>query len=225
MYSTPNYYTKAIKENPLLSREEEITLSRKAKKGNLRARQRLIESNYRLAISMAKKYHRTGIDFEDLLQESSSGLIRAVDKFDPERGNKFSTYACWWIKQAILQYINESATDIKVPTHSRLLNSKIKTKIIEIEEETGKTPSLEELSEALGETVKKIKYTLKANKSIVSLNNTVNEDSNTSFEANIKDTSEYIDPEKNFERKELKACGTPSFAGIDLSSFPSASNL
>ena len=200
-------YSKAIKENKLLTKAEEMDLSRKAKKGNKRARQKLVESNYRLAISMAKKYHRQGTSFEDLLQESVVGLLKAVDKFDPELGYKFSTYACWWIKQAILQFVNESSTDIKVPTHSRLLNQKIKKKIAEIENETGTAPSVEVLSEQLGETVKKINYTLKANKHITSLDSLIEINNSTgqaSLKVQIKDSSDYVNPEKSLERKELK---------------------
>ena len=110
-----------------------------------------IESNYRLVLSIAKKYHRNDINFEDLLQESSIGLLKAVDRFDPELGYKFSTYACWWIKQAALQYINENVTDIKVPTHSRLLNSKIKKAINKFENDHGRAPSYKEVGELVGE--------------------------------------------------------------------------
>ena len=204
MYSVNEQYSKVIKENKLLTRAEEFDLSKKAKKGNLRARQKLVESNYRLAISMAKKYHRNGISFDDMVQESVIGLLKAVDKFDPDLGYKFSTYACWWIKQSILQFINESSTDIKVPTHSRLLNQKIKKKITEIENETGTTPTLDQLSEEMGETVKKIKYTLKANEHIKRLCDDNNEEGSGSLLSNVKDHSDYINPEKNLERKELK---------------------
>jgi len=206
MQASNRAFTEIIKQNPLLTREQEQVLARKAKKGNLKAREKLIQSNYRLAISMAKKYHRPNIDFEDLLQESTAGLIKAVDKFDPELGYKLGTYACWWIKQAILPFINESISDIKVPSHSRMLNSKIKNKINELELKNGKVPSLEEISVELGESVKKIKYTLKANEHIVSLDNTFDSDnsSNRSYVESIKDTSSYADPAINLENKELK---------------------
>lgn len=204
--TTSKSFSQVIRNNPLLTREQEQSLARKAKQGNKAAREKLIQSNYRLAIAMAKKYHRPNIDFEDLLQESTAGLIKAADKFDPELGYKFGTYACWWIKQAILPFINESISDIKVPTHSRMLNSKIKNKINEIELQTGSKPTLEELSIALDESVKKIKYTLKANESIVSLDNTFDSDNdnNRSYVESIKDTSDYVDPAKNLENKELK---------------------
>ena len=204
MYFVNEQYSKVIKENKLLTRDEEIDLSKKAKKGNKRARQKLVESNYRLAISMAKKYQRNGISFDDMLQESVIGLLKAVDKFNPDLGYKFSTYACWWIKQSILQFINESSADIKVPTHSRLLNQKIKKKILEIENKTGTTPTLEDLSEELGETVKKINYTLKANQNISRLSDDSKEEATGISITNIKDHSDYINPEKSLERKELK---------------------
>ena len=196
-------YSKIIKENPLLTKSQEIELSRKIKKGDNAARKKLIESNYRLVISIAKKYHRNGLDFEDLLQESSIGLLKAVNKFDPELGYKFSTYACWWIKQAALQYINEKSTNIKVPTHSRLLNSKIKKEISKFEEDNGRNPTLQEISDIIGEPVKKIKYTLKSNKHISSIDKTNDEEKTSSLLNKIEDTSIYCNPEKSLENKEL----------------------
>ena len=124
-------FSEIIKKNPLLTKKQEFELSKKAKRGDLKARQKLVESNYRLVISIAKKYHRKDIDFNDLLQESSTGLLKAVDRFDPDLGHKFSTYACWWIKQAALSFINEQSGSIKVPTHSRMLNARIKSKLLE----------------------------------------------------------------------------------------------
>lgn len=199
-----NGYSKIIKNNPLLSRKEEKKLSESIKKGDSRARQKLIESNYRLAYSIAKKYYRQGMNFEDLLQESNIGLIKAVDKFDHTLGYKFSTYACWWIKQAALQYINESSTDIKVPTHSRMLNSKIRKTALELEKKNGKSPSIEEISEEIGESVKKINYTLKANKTILSIDKE-NADTGYSIKNSYKDDSDYSNPEKSLENKELNS--------------------
>jgi len=199
-------FVKTIKENPLLTKQQEIELANKIKKGDAKARQKLIESNYRLVISIAKKYHRDELDFEDMIQESSIGLIKAVDRFDPTLGYKFSTYACWWIKQSALQYVNENSSNIKVPTHSRMLNSKIKNKIIELEERNGKQPTLEEVSNELGESVKKIKYTLHANKKIASLEKSLDENSkNATLLNKVEDSSVYSNPEKLMESKELNA--------------------
>ena len=196
-------YSDIIKNNPLLTKKQEIDLSRKIKKGDSEARKKLIESNYRLVLSIAKKYHRSDVSFDDLLQESSIGLLKAVDRFDPELGYKFSTYACWWIKQAALQYINENITNIKVPTHSRLLNAKIKNKIKEIEEDEGKKPTLERLSKEIGENVNKLKYTLKSNRYIASIDASRDDDGNT-LASKIADESDFINPEQLLEKKELK---------------------
>ena len=199
-------FIKTIKENPLLTKQQEIDLANKIKKGDAKARQKLIESNYRLVISIAKKYHRDELDFQDMIQESSIGLIKAVDRFDPTLGYKFSTYACWWIKQSALQYVNENTSNIKVPTHSRMLNSKIKNKIVELEERNGKQPTLEEVSNELGESVKKIKYTLHANKKIASLEKSLDENStNATLLNKIEDSSVYSNPEKLMESKELNS--------------------
>ena len=191
-----------IKNNPLLTKRQEIALANKMKDGDMSARKKLIESNYRLVLSIAKKYHRSYISFEDLIQESSIGLIKAVDKFDPSLGHKFSTYACWWIKQAALQYINENTSNIKVPTHSRLLNAKIKNTISKLNTQNGTAPSLEDISSEIGESVKKIKYTINANKNISSLDADLN-DSGFSLANKVEDESFYVNPEKCYERKEL----------------------
>ena len=197
-------FIKTIKENPLLTKRQEIDLANKIKKGDKKARQKLIESNYRLVISIAKKYHRDNLDFQDMIQESSVGLIKAVDRFDPTLGYKFSTYACWWIKQSALQYVNENASNIKVPTHSRMLNSKIKSKINELEERNGRQPTLEEVSKSLGENIKKIKYTIHANKKIASLEKSMDENStNATLLNKVEDSSLYSNPEKSLEAKEL----------------------
>ena len=198
-------FVKTIKDNPLLTKKQELELAERIKKGDELARKKLIESNYRLVISIAKKYHREELDFQDMIQESSIGLIKAVDRFDPGLGYKFSTYACWWIRQSALQYVNENSSNIKVPTHSRMLNSKIKNKILEMEEKTGKKPTIQQVSEEIGESVKKIKYTLHANKKIASLEKTIDESpSGRNLLNKVEDSSLYSNPEKLVESKELK---------------------
>ena len=193
-----------IKNNPLLTRRQEFDLAKRIQQGDLEARKKLIESNYRLVLSIAKKYHREEFNFEDLVQESSIGLIKAVDKFDPDLGYKFSTYACWWIKQSALQYINENATNIKVPVHSRLLNAKIKNAMKDFEDNNGRQPSIQELSKIVDETPKKIKYTLKANKRTSSLEKSIDDDnSNNNLLNKVEDESIYVNPEKRLEQKEL----------------------
>lgn len=192
-----------IKNNPLLTKKQEFDLAKKVQQGDKDARQKLIESNFRLVISIAKIYNNVNVNKNDLIQEGLIGLIKAVDKFNPDLGYRFSTYAYNWIKQSTLQYINETYSGIKVPTHSRLLNAKIVKKAKEIEEETGKMPSIKSLSAAMDMSAKKIKYTLKANKRTTSIESSDNEESNRSYLNKIEDTSIYSNPEKVLETKEL----------------------
>ena len=215
MSSLNNFYNEIIKQNPLLTKQEEFDLSIAARNGDKEARRKLIESNYRLVISIARKYHRKGFDFDDLLQESSTGLLTAVDRFEPERGYKFSTYACWWIKQAALQYINEKTGSLKVPTHSRILNAKIKNKIKELEKINGESPSLKEVADSLGENLNKIKYTIKANSASISFDNDDNKEKSTSlkdkvYSENAKNPADILEHQEMIQivRESLK-CLSP----------------
>ncbi|MCA1687765.1 MAG: RNA polymerase sigma factor RpoD/SigA [Actinobacteria bacterium] len=110
-------YLSRVRDGRLLDAGEERDLSRRAHRGDREARKRLIESNPRLVISIAKKYRGRGVPFEDLIQEGNAGLIRAVEKFDPEMGNRFSTYATWWIRQAVTRAIADQARTVRLPAH------------------------------------------------------------------------------------------------------------
>ena len=110
-------YLGRVRGGRLLDADEEKDLSRRAHRGDLRARQRLIECNLRLVISIAKKYRGRGVAFEDLIQEGNIGLMKAVDKFDPEMGNRFSTYATWWIRQGVTRAVADHARTVRLPAH------------------------------------------------------------------------------------------------------------
>ena len=110
-------YLSRVRGGRLLDADEEKDLSRRAHAGDMRARQKLIESNLRLVISIAKKYRGRGVLFEDLIQEGNAGLIRAVEKFDPEMGNRFSTYATWWIRQGVTRAVADHARTVRLPAH------------------------------------------------------------------------------------------------------------
>ena len=117
-YNLDSYFKSVGRQKRLLTREEEVSLAKRIEQGDARAREIMIESNLKLAISIAKKYAKYGSDLEDLIQEANIGLMRAVEKFDWRRGYKFSTYACWWIKQAVTRYLTGDNTLLKIPSHT-----------------------------------------------------------------------------------------------------------
>ena len=150
-------FFKDVGKTALLTREEEVALSKRIEKGDQLARKKMVEANIRLAISIAKKYQNKGCDLEDLIQESSIGLMKAVDRFDWRRGFKFSTYACWWIKQAVRRHVASHSSSIRLPSHAKGMLWKMNQYIAEYEEEFGATPSDNELAELLGVSVETMK--------------------------------------------------------------------
>ena len=146
----------------LLSREEEVILAKGIEAGDARARNKLIECNMRLALSIARKFQASGCDLDDLIQESSIGLMKAVDKFDWRRGFKFSTYATWWIRQAVMRHVNHSKGMIKVPTHALSLLQRINRERQAYVEEFGDMPSIPELACLLGVSENLVKLSLDA---------------------------------------------------------------
>ncbi|HIL97549.1 MAG TPA: sigma-70 family RNA polymerase sigma factor [Pseudomonadales bacterium] len=158
-----------IKQYELLTKEEEVSLAQKIEKGDNHARQRMIGSNLRLAIYIAKKYQNKGCSLEDLIQESSIGLIKAVDRFDWRRGFKFSTYAVWWIRQAVQRHLASHASSIKLPSHAKGLLWKMRKMNTEYLEEFGIAPSMEELASLLGVTKATLTSIIKSAATPVSL--------------------------------------------------------
>jgi RNA polymerase primary sigma factor len=143
-------YLGRVRGGRLLEAHEEKDLSRRSHEGDREARRRLIESNLRLVISIAKKYRGRGVPFEDLIQEGNAGLIRAVEKFDPEMGNRFSTYATWWIRQAVTRAIADHSRTVRLPAH--VVDSLYRLRRAEnaLSIELGRDPTEEELAERLG---------------------------------------------------------------------------
>jgi RNA polymerase primary sigma factor len=143
-------YLGRVRGGRLLDAGEEKYLSRRAHGGDKEARRRLIESNLRLVISIAKKYRGRGVPFEDLIQEGNAGLIRAVEKFDPEMGNRFSTYATWWIRQAVTRVIADHSRTVRLPAH--VVDSLYRLRRAEnaLSIELGRDATEEELAERLG---------------------------------------------------------------------------
>ena len=146
-------YLAHIGRGELLTHQEEIDLSKRAKQGNKRARKRLIEKNLRLVVSVAKKYRGYGLPFEDLIQEGNIGLMKAVEKFDPDRGFRFSTYATWWIRQAVQRAVADKGRTIRVPVHMTEKIRKMARTYNELSVELEREPTDDEVAERLGWTV------------------------------------------------------------------------
>jgi len=143
-------YMARIARGDLLSHKEEVELGRKARAGDPEARRRLVEKNLRLTVAVAKKFREQGLPFEDLIQEGNMGLMKAVDKFDPEMGNRFSTYATWWIRQSIQRAIGDKGREIRLPAHMNEKLRKVRKAQGELIAELHREPDHEETAARLG---------------------------------------------------------------------------
>ena len=150
-------YFARIDKGKLLTHQEEIDLSKRAKKGDKAARKRLIEKNLRLVVSIAKKSRGRGLSFEDLIQEGNIGLMKALEKFDPDRGFRFSTYATWWIRQAVQKAVADKGRTIRVPVHIGDKMRKMARTYNELSVELERAPSDETVAERLGWSVEDIR--------------------------------------------------------------------
>jgi RNA polymerase primary sigma factor len=169
-------YLAHIGQGNLLTHKEEIDLSLRAKAGDKRARQRLIEKNLRLVVSVAKKYRGYGLPFEDLIQEGNIGLMKAVEKFDPDRGWRFSTYATWWIRQAVQRAVADKGRTIRVPVHMGDKIRKMARAYNELSTELSREPTDEEVAGRLEWTVGEVLDVKSAMPDATSLNQTLSSD-------------------------------------------------
>lgn len=162
-------YLKEIGVSPLLTAEEEVKYGRLVQKGDEKARKRMIESNLRLVVKIARRYYNRGMEFADLIEEGNLGLMRAVEKFDPERGFRFSTYATWWIRQTIERAIINQTRTIRLPIHIvRELNSCLTT-TRELRKEQEHEPTTGEIADALDKTIGEVGAMLELNEHMMSL--------------------------------------------------------
>jgi len=180
-------YLKEIGQVRLLSAEEEIELAQRVADGDQEAKNKLTEANLRLVVSIAKKYSGRGLHILDLIQEGNTGLIRAVDKFDWTKGNKFSTYATWWIRQAITRAIADQARTIRVPVHMVEVINKATRCNRKLVQELGREPTVEEIAAELGLPVEKIIEANRTAADTLSLDTPVGDEEDTSIGSFVED--------------------------------------
>ena len=180
-------YLKEIGKVPLLSAEEEIELAKRMEQGDVAAKKRLSEANLRLVVSIAKRYVGRGMLFLDLIQEGNMGLIKAVEKFDYRKGYKFSTYATWWIRQAITRAIADQARTIRIPVHMVETINKLTRVSRMLLQENGREPSPEEIAEAMGVEVAKVREIQKIAQDPVSLETPIGEEEDSHLGDFIED--------------------------------------
>ncbi len=166
-------YLREIGKIPLLTPEEEAELADRIVKGDKAAKDKMVESNMRLVVSIAKRYGGRGLDFLDLIQEGNTGLLRAVDKFDPAKGFKFSTYATWWVRQAITRAIADQARTIRIPVHMVETINKVLRTTRKLTTELNREPTNEEIAEELGMEPEKVDYVMRIKQDIASLDASV----------------------------------------------------
>jgi RNA polymerase primary sigma factor len=169
-------YLKEIGKVPLLSADEEIDLAHKMENGEIEAKRRLAEANLRLVVSIAKRYVGRGMQFLDLIQEGNLGLIKAVEKFDYRRGFKFSTYATWWIRQAITRAIADQARTIRIPVHMVETINKLIRVSRQLLQELGREPQPDEIAKEIGMSVDKVREIMKISQEPVSLETPIGEE-------------------------------------------------
>jgi RNA polymerase primary sigma factor len=169
-------YLREIGKIPLLNAEEELALAQRVVAGEKKAKDKMAEANMRLVVSIAKRYSGRGLDFLDLIQEGNTGLLRAVEKFDPDKGFKFSTYATWWIRQAITRAIADQARTIRIPVHMvETINKLLRTQR-RMTQELNREPTIEELAKELEMEPEKVEYVIKIKQDITSLDAGVGRD-------------------------------------------------
>lgn len=171
-----SFYLDDIKEYEVLDKDEEVSLLKRAKNGDIEARERLILCNLRLVVNVAKKYGNKGMGFIDLISEGNFGLIHAIEKFDIEKGYRFSTYAVWWIKQAISKAIISKGREIRIPSYKHDLLNKINKFIMDAVMLKGDYPTIYEISDGLEINLEKVQELMVEFQETISLSSPIGED-------------------------------------------------
>jgi RNA polymerase primary sigma factor len=182
-------YLRSIGRVSLLTAEQEVLLARRIERGDMRAKQQMIEANLRLVVSIAKSYLGRGLTFLDLIQEGSMGLIRAVEKFDYRRGYKFSTYATWWIRQAVTRAIADKGRTIRIPVHMVEKLNKVVHVERQLVQQLGREPTPEEIASELETTAREVRDVLRMAQQPISLEKPVGEEDDSSLGDFVEDHS------------------------------------
>jgi RNA polymerase primary sigma factor len=197
-------YLREIGKIPLLNAEEELALAHKVVEGDKDAKDKMAEANMRLVVSIAKRYVGRGLDLLDLIQEGNTGLLRAVEKFDPDKGFKFSTYATWWIRQAITRAIADQARTIRIPVHMvETINKLLRTQR-RLTQELNREPSNEEIAKAMEIEVDKVEHIMKIKQDISSLDASIRDDEEDSVLADFIEDEDTVSPEESATGQLLK---------------------
>lgn len=197
-------YLREIGKIPLLSAEEELALAQRVVAGDKEAKDQMAEANMRLVVSIAKRYVGRGLDLLDLIQEGNTGLLRAVEKFDPDKGFKFSTYATWWIRQAITRAIADQARTIRIPVHMvETINKLLRTQR-RLTQELNREPTNDEIAKAMEIDVDKVEHIMKIKQDISSLDASVRDDEEDSVLGDFIEDEDTISPEESATNQLLK---------------------
>lgn len=197
-------YLREIGKIPLLNGQQELELARKVVAGDKRAKDKMAEANMRLVVSIAKRYVGRGLDLLDLIQEGNTGLLRAVEKFDPDKGFKFSTYATWWIRQAITRAIADQARTIRIPVHMvETINKLLRTQR-RLTQDLNREPTNEEIAREMELDVDKVEHIMKIKQDISSLDASVRDDEEDSVLGDFIEDEDTITPEESATNQLLK---------------------
>jgi len=197
-------YLREIGKIPLLSSEEELALAQRVVAGDKDAKDQMAEANMRLVVSIAKRYVGRGLDLLDLIQEGNTGLLRAVEKFDPDKGFKFSTYATWWIRQAITRAIADQARTIRIPVHMvETINKLLRTQR-RLTQELNREPTNEEIAKEMEIDVDKVEHIMKIKQDISSLDASIRDDEEDSVLADFIEDEDTVSPEESATGQLLK---------------------
>jgi RNA polymerase primary sigma factor len=197
-------YLREIGKIPLLKADEELALAKRVVAGDKNAKDQMAEANMRLVVSIAKRYVGRGLDLLDLIQEGNTGLLRAVEKFDPDKGFKFSTYATWWIRQAITRAIADQARTIRIPVHMvETINKLLRTQR-RLTQELNREPSNEEIAKEMEIEVDKVEHIMKIKQDISSLDASVRDDEEDSVLGDFIEDEDTVSPEESAAGQLLK---------------------